>query len=187
MAKLLTRREYADYRKEQGFAGGTYQTVCRKIKEGKISLIDGKLIDPEVSDIEWNRNTDNTRLRVDEQIALGDQRTPCQLDADSEIPEYQVSKARIEAIKAIKEQLSLDEMQGELVRVSDVFDELFDVINTMKGSLLLIPQRVAPELASLNDVTDIENALEDEITKTLAQLSVQLDRSEVIKKGDIDA
>lgn len=176
--QLLTRKEYADYRKENNLKGCTYQTVCQKISKGQISLIDGKLIDPEIADEEWRRNTRIESYPIDDQASQD-----VQCSGVDDVPAYTESKARIEAIKAIKEQLSLDEMQGELVRVSDVYEQVFDIIGTLKQSLMLIPQRVAPEVTSLTDITDVENAIDAEITATLEQLSVQLSRSEVLNNA----
>lgn len=178
MPKLLTRTEYASYRKENGLLGGTYNTVAKKVREGKITCVD-KLIDPDVADLEWNRNTDYQGQPKTETIR--DQE--CALLESEEIPEFVLSKARIEATKAILIDLELQEKQGELVKVAEVNDHLFDVIVNLKQAILLIPQRIAPELTSLTDITDVENTLEGALTDALEQLSEQLSRGELLNKG----
>jgi len=177
----MSRQEYADYRESKGLIG-CYQTISRHINDGKISAIDGKYVFPDIADEEWRKNVKSEHCRIEDQPA------PIHiselLSDDEDIPDRRVSEARIAAIKAIKEQLSLDELQGQLVRVSDVYEQLYSIILSLKDAMLNIPSRYAPELASLNDVSDIERLLDAGIREQLESTSVMIKRSKTLSNAN---
>jgi len=60
--KLLTKSEYARHRHAAGLPGGTPAAVSLAIKAGRLTLIDGRWIDPIAADREW---AEKTRPRID--------------------------------------------------------------------------------------------------------------------------
>lgn len=177
----MTRQEYAEHRKSKGLVGG-YATISKYVNEGKISSVNGKYIYPEIADNEWRMFIKSEHLPIEDRpdpINISEL-----LSDDEDIPDRRVSEARIAAIKAIKEQLSLDELQGELVKVSDVYDQLYSIMVTLRESMLNIPSRYAPELASLTDVSDIENLLDAAIREQLGSTATMIKRSKILSNAN---
>lgn len=177
----MSKAEYSRYRIAQGLFGN-YATVCKNVREGKISCIAEQWIDPKVADAEWIKNIDVAHIPISSPQRVR-QCSQAQGLSDDEIPDYLVSKARIESIKAIKEQLSLDELQGQLVRVSAVHEEIYSIFISLRGAILNIPSRYAPELASLTDVSDIERLLDAAIREELESASAMIARSKTLKQS----
>lgn len=163
MPKLLSIREYADHRKARGMAGGTRQGVERAIAAKRILLIDGK-IDPDVADIQWEKNT---RRRVD-MHARSAAAEPAQSDvvaADrSGDPSWAASKARTEAAVAELKELQLARQKGELVDRAGVERAAYQTGRQLQKALIdVFPARVAVELASLTDPWGVECFLREQL------------------------
>lgn len=74
-------------------------------------------------------------------------------------------------IQARLAQLDLDERTGLLVRANQVRAEAFAMARAVRNAMLLIPNRVAPLLASETDAHTIRQMLTHEITNALEALS----------------
>jgi hypothetical protein len=164
MPKLLSIREYADHRKAAGLVGGTRQGVERAIAAKRILLIDGK-IDPDVADIQWEKNT---RRRVDLHSQSPTVETPASesmVQADrSGDPSWAASKARTEAAVAELKELQLARQKGELVDRAGVERAAYQTGRQLQKSLIdVFPARVAVELASLTDPWGVECFLREQL------------------------
>lgn len=168
--KLLTQSEYAKHR------GCSAVAVHKAVKAGRISLIDGR-IDPDVADIQWERNT-RARVSAQPPAALEPVRPPEGLRSDSPADEtrsgdygYWQSRSRREAAEASMAEMKRAELAGELIRVSAVRAALTQAYVTMREAILNIPARVAPQLAAESDPATIQNLLHAEVHSALTALS----------------
>lgn len=196
MAKvnLLSQKEYAKH------LGVSPAAVCKAVKEGRISLIDGK-IDPVVADIQWKHNT---RARVQRAVAVAPDHVaapevavpapaPTLAGAEPDLidaagaggvnepaaggdaaagtdPQYQTSRASREEAVARREWLRLLEDEGQLVRIDQVRAELAAKLAPVREAFMQFAPRVAPILAAESDAGRIQTVLEAEIHQILAQL-----------------
>lgn len=164
MPKLVTIREYADHRKALGLSGSTRQGVERAIAAKRILLIDGR-IDPDVADIQWEKNT---RRRVDlhsqspsvEATQVGSSASA----GRSEEPSWAASKARTEAAVAELKELQLARQKGDLVDRAGVERAAYQTGRQLQKALIdVFPPRVAVELAALTDPWGVECFLREQL------------------------
>ena len=93
-----------------------------------------------------------------------------------EITSYHVAKTLREAAEAQIARLKLAEMQGEVIRVEAVKNQLATVFSTVREALLQIPARMAPLLAADPDPVSVHNVLHAEIHQALHHLAGAADR-----------
>lgn len=166
MPNLITPAEYSRHR------GCSREAVSQAIEAGRISTLPGpkgrKMIDPEVADIQWKRNTDpkqseraNASKRNIEPAGGGDQ-------AGSE---YWESKTRREKAEAIIAELKAAELAGSLVSVERVRSASMRMSRMLRDALLAIPPKVAPTLATESDPHVIEHTLADVLRRALNDIA----------------
>lgn len=90
---------------------------------------------------------------------------------DPEISNYAISRAQREAALAALAQLQLDEKTGKLVDAAEVKLAFFNATRKARDELFAIPARMAPVLAALDDPSDLEVVLFDEIERVCKGLS----------------
>lgn len=164
--ELITQSEYARRR------GCTEGAVRRAVRDGRISLIDGK-IDPVAADAQWARNT---RVRAGSrstddanlQAPAGPSRGRSDEDGDDG---YWASKARREKAEADLAELKLAEQRGELVRAADVRAAQARRLAALRESLLQLPARLAPVLAAEADAARCHDTLQAELHALLEQMT----------------
>ncbi|MBU3740260.1 MAG: hypothetical protein FGM55_15075 [Rhodoferax sp.] len=170
--QLITQAEYARRR------NCTEGAVRRAVRDGRISLIDGK-IDPVAADAQWARNT---RVRAgshatdDANLNAGAQRGRGQAEgAEDEGSSYWHSKSRREQAEAELAELRLAELRGILVREEEVRASLSRRVATLRESFLQLPARVVPLLVAEPDASSMHRVLHAEIVNALAQVAEGLD------------
>jgi DNA-binding transcriptional ArsR family regulator len=93
-------------------------------------------------------------------------------DAGDDVPSWHVSKARREAALAIKAELEVQRMQGQLVSVEQVGRDWFESCRQARDSLLRLAIILPPELKHCNgDLGQMNILLHQKITEVLTQLS----------------
>lgn len=154
---LISKSEYARRR------GCTEAAVRRAVKDGRISLIDGK-IDPVAADAQWARNS---------RVRAGSKPTNEARPVDQEDTEggYWQSRARREAAEAEMAELKLAEQRGALVRTADVRAVFSQRLAGLRNSLLQIPARLSPVMAAESDPARCFEAMQAELHAALAQAS----------------
>lgn len=169
--QLITQAEYARRR------GCTEGAVRRAVRDGRISLINGK-IDPVAADAQWARNTRvraGSRATDDVNLsgsgstggtAAGDDN-----DDEDNAAGYWKSRARRERAEAELAELKLAELQGQLVRADDWAAALAKRAAAFREGLLQIPARLAAQLAAETDQARIHGLLEDELRQVMSQLT----------------
>jgi hypothetical protein len=174
--ELVGLREYARRR------GVTLQAVQKAIKSGRITPIGGQ-IDPEVADIQWQRNTaPNRSAGLAASAALGGAVTRAPIaprggrDSDSAIkaePSLLDARTRREQAMAELAELELAEKRGELVAAAAIEKALATKILSVRESLDTLTDRITPLLAAETDPAKVYALLRMEIRQALSQLSTQ--------------
>ena len=169
MSELIGLREYARRR------GVTLGAVQKAIRAGRITPIEGK-IDPEVADIQWQRNTNPARSSGTASTAPIAPRAPAAgSDAGEggadDGPRLVDVRARREKAMAELAELELAEKRGELVSAQAIERALATKILSVRESLDTLADRITPLLAAETDPAKVYALLRTEIRQVLAQLS----------------
>lgn len=86
------------------------------------------------------------------------------------IPSKAISDARKAHYSAQKERISLEQLQGELIAVGDFKKALLKEAKELKESFEVLPERVAPQVAGMENINEISELLHQEINDILAGL-----------------
>lgn len=86
-------------------------------------------------------------------------------------PSFAQSRALREAYNARLAKLEFEERSGKLVDIDQLKIEAFKVHRRVRDAVLNIPDRCAPQLATMTDVADIHAYLLGEITQALRMLA----------------
>lgn len=194
---LTTQAEYARSRKARGLPGGSREAVRRAVDAGRISAFGpDKLIDPELADRQWAKNTqvrastgpapaatgqvqdgdpvDRASAELETGAGTDAAAAPTQAGEGEQLqadPGYQQSRSRQAAADARTAEIKLAELEGALVRIDQVKASLAAMLAPVREGLLQIPARLAPLLAAQSDPGRIQTLLEVEIHQVLAPLS----------------
>lgn len=173
MPELIGLREYARRR------GVSLGAVQKAVKSGRIVLLDGK-IDPEVADIQWQRNTDASRQRgaaavasMASAAAITPRSTRGDSGDDGAGPQLLESRARREQALAELAELELAEKRGELVPVADIRKALIPKILGVRDALDTLADRLAPLIAAETDPAKVYALLKAEHRQILSQISTE--------------
>ena len=156
---LLKQAEYARHRH------CSREAVRNAVASGRITTFGpDKLIDPELADAQWQRNT---RVRV--RSASADKTIPA-----ANVPpvaavsvSYDEARRRRELAEASMAEMKQEELSGDLIRVDVITRHLAQKIATMRDAFLQIPLRLAPVIAAETDQATIHTLLETEIVRAM--------------------
>lgn len=159
------------------------KAVRKAIEEGRITAIPQpngrKLIDPEVADIQWAKNT---RARADSKRTAGggavdagspllDAETPASgpdsapgAPASPGYADYRAMREKADAEMAVRANLK---DAGLLVERAPVQRGMFDVMRAYRDSVMVIGQRAAPRCIGLADSREIEHVIVEETRRAL--------------------
>ena len=170
--ELITQAEYARRR------GVAKSAVAKALKEGRITLFDG-MIDSEIADIQWARNT---RARADSgKGAKGDGDTPeAQLQGGN--TDYTRHRTRREAAEASRSELELAKASGELMERKHGVQAAFTAFRALRDSGMLVGRKVSTRLVPLTEPREIQLVIDAELRevftvfakRTLATLAAAL-------------
>lgn len=178
--ELLTQSGYARHRRARGLPGGALNAVQEAIKARRITPImqDGKvLIDPEVADIQWAKNTNHAKARhlklapapagaPGAAAATGAGAPP----ADGDPNTFMGWKTMREKHEAQLAEMKAQQMRGELLRADEVRRGVVGLLRTLRAGLGALPDRLAPLLAAEADPLRVRAMLKGEIDGLLAEL-----------------
>ena len=190
--QLITIAAYARHR------GCDEKAVRKAIEEGRITAIQQpngrKLIDPEVADIQWARNT---RARADSKRTVGataNDAGSTLLDGETvpsgpDSAQGAVSTPAYADYRTLREKADYERAEREnrreaglLVERSLVERGIFDAVRAFRDSVMVIGQRAAPRCIGLADSREIEHVVTDETRKALegfeARMSALLPKKE---------
>ena len=163
----VTKSKYAEMR------GCAASAVTRAISEGRITtiVVEGReMIDANVADIQWARNT---RARADSSSATDAVDRPAVIVANEvgAVSSYEEARRRRETAEASIAEMKQAEMEGVLIRADAVRTAWAAKITGARDALLQIPSRLAPQLAAESDLVAVTALLEAELRQALADLS----------------
>jgi hypothetical protein len=165
--QLINMAEYARRR------GCTEGAVRRAVRDGRISLIEGK-IDPVAADAQWARNTRvraGSRATDDANLQVPGGARRGQADGEDGDDGYWQSKARREAAEAELAELRLAELRRVLVREDDVRAALSRRVANLREAFLQLPARVVPLLAAQPEPGAMHRVLHAEIVAALSAIT----------------
>jgi len=162
---LLTQAEYARSRKDRGLPGGSREAVRKAVEEQRISAFGpDKLIDLQLADSQWARNT---RARVGStdgsgqvQDAAGDLlsqsgegvQVPASAPASVQEPSgYTAARVRTEMANAQLAELELARKRGNVRDVADITRGGFDIARELRDAMDSSVNTLAAELAVLDN------------------------------------
>lgn len=158
--KPLTLTAYAEHR------GVSQPTVTRAVQTGRLKESvargangDPVIVDAELADLEWNANTDATKVR-----AQGDG----DADGDENLVE---ATTRLKVAQADTAELKLQRERGELVRAADVEKALVDAFGAARSSLMILPQQLKLDLPHLTQA-DVDR-IDARVREALEGLAVR--------------
>lgn len=154
-------------------------TLQHHIKRGNTTLINGK-IDLEVTRVQLAKYIDAAqsarrrggRPRNDELMAAAHPATGDGEGRRADSPgdsDYWTAKTRREIAAALRAELELKRLAGELVRAADVRKAAFERARVLRDMLLGVPDRLAPELAG-QPLEAVHARLAQEMRRVLAEV-----------------
>ncbi len=162
MPELITPAAYSRRR------GVSKEAVSKAIEAGRITTVPGqngrKLIDPEVADIQWAKNTDplqsaranapkgNRGLPVTGNSGAGG-------DGGDGGSAYWDARTLREQSEAAIASMKRQQMEGELVERRRVEEASMRIGRTLRDAVLAVPTKLAPELSHLTDAWQIEQRI----------------------------
>lgn len=173
MLELISPAEYSRRR------GVSKEAVSKAIEKGRITTILGengrKLIDPEVADIQWAKNTDP--LQSQRANAPKGDRGPgvgggsgsgggIGEGGDSG-SDYWAARTLREQSEAAMADMKRRQMEGDLVERRRVEEASMRIGRMLRDAVLGVPTKLAPEVSHLTDSWEIEQRLSAALRQVL--------------------
>ena len=179
----MRQSEYAKHR------GCTPAAVLKAIRTKRITTVerDGEtLIDPEVADIQWAKNS-RARLphRPPEQAPTT--ATAPLSPPEAQLYDIQAARAKREHHEANLADLRERKAAGSLLERSKVEKAILDAAARLRSSLEQIPSKLAPQLAAETDQTAVRALLGGALAESLANLADGLRELAGADDGDMPA
>jgi len=162
----LSLRAYAKHR-------GVSDTAVRKaIKSGRITVQADHLIDPDVADEQWNKNTDPSKVRSSGQRSNASITEHPETDCTGALDmTYEQAKLAHEVLKAEIGNLELKILNGELIDRKKALEKVFVLARRERDVWINWPARVSAALAVELQVEEhaLYTALTDAVRDELMQ------------------
>jgi hypothetical protein len=131
---------------------------------------DGKLlINPERADAEWAGNTDPAMQRQEPgPVTVREERDDEQPRATGSLLKFRTQN---EAIRALTSKIELDKLTGTVLERSSVEDTIFQAMRITRDQLRVLPTKLAPRLAHLDNPEACRKLLDNEVRTIIGNLS----------------
>lgn len=156
---LITQKELAKH------LGVSPQRISTLKRQGRL-VLNGRKVDLEATLAKLKTTTDPSQHNS---IGGKEREDEEQMEFD-----YNLERARREYFMAALAELEFREKASKLVPMDEVLDDAATVSIAVREGMTAIPPRVAPTLATMDDVDAIEEFLMDEIEKALRTTSKYL-------------
>lgn len=158
----LSLRAYAAHRRAQGLPGGSLQAVQRAVRAERITVVDGRIPDPEAADREWAANTDHSRAPGYVKD-WADPDEDLETDDDPDAPSLARESARLKREQRIAAELKNRREAGELVKAADVEAEVAETFSTVRTRVLGVTAKLKqrrPHL-QIDDLAELDELLRE--------------------------
>jgi hypothetical protein len=166
----MSIREYARHR------GVSHTAVRKAIQAGRIQQEADGGIDPARADASWANNT-RSSVETPRQPARRVE-TPPEPLPERQVsgnapgaPDYNKARAVKEFYAARLAKLEFEEREGKLVNIDEINVQHFNRARRLRDRLLMIPRRLAAQLAAETDTRSVEEILDAAICEALEELS----------------
>jgi len=162
MPELITPAEYARRR------GVSHVAVGKAISKGRITTVlsgtGRKMIDPEVADIQWAKNTDpDQSARANAPKAS----VPIAGGGESDGSAYWDARTRRETAEASMSELKLKQLAGDLVDRKRVELAAAAAGRALRDAIMSVPTKLAPEFGAIADPWEIERRMQAALRQVL--------------------
>lgn len=168
MAELISQAAYARRR------GVSQEAVRKAIAKKRISgIVEGNrvMVDPEVADIQWAKNTDPDQSARANAPKGKSARVAGSDETEKTGTAYWDARTRRETAEASRAELDLQKQSGSLVERDRVREAAYRTGRMMRDALLSVPTRLAPELSGITDAWEIERRMTAALRQVLDDMS----------------
>lgn len=166
MRHLLSFTAYAAHR------GVSAAAVSQAVSAGRITTVQDeggrRLIDPEVADVQWKKNTD---LKQSERANAGKRGGNLPDAGTPQSEKYWEIRTRREAAEMQMAELRAAELAASLVSAERVRAAAMRMSRMLRDSLLAIPAKIAPTLATETDPHQVEQRLTAALRRALDDIA----------------
>ena len=149
---LMTKAQYAKHR------GVTPQAISKLVKNDRVLVTEDGLIDSDISDVLLAEFSDQ------------DSTTSQLANKLSGIDSYARQRTILTQYKAELAKIELDKAKGMVVDADQVRRAAFDTARRVRDTILNLPDRIAPLVATADGVHAIRTLLDTELRKALLEL-----------------
>lgn len=181
---LVTPSAYARSR------GLSRATVLRAIEGGRITVLEGGLLDPVEADREWAANTDPQKggggSRAKRQgTSIGARRRGGPAPVKAPVgPTFNSVRTKHEQLRLELAQMDADERRGILVRADEVARQAFESAQRVKEAVLRVPAQLAAQMAATGDVGECRRLMAECLRAALRGAMDSADGEEGATDGD---
>ena len=166
----MSIREYARHR------GASHTAVRKALQAGRIQQEADGGIDPERADAAWANNTrssvETPRQPAHQVETLPDSMPERQVSGNAPgTPDYNKARAVKEFYAARLAKLEFEEREGKLVNIDEINVQHFNRARRLRDRLLMIPRRLAAQLAAETDTRSVEEILDGAIREALEEMA----------------
>jgi len=166
----MSIREYARHR------GASHTAVRKALQAGRIQQEADGGIDPERADAAWASNTRSSvetlwkPARHVETLPVSTPERQVSGNAPG-TPDYNKARAVKEFYAARLAKLEFEEREGKLVNIDEINVQHFNRARRLRDRLLMIPRRLAAQLAAETDTRSVEEILDGAIREALEEMA----------------
>ena len=164
---LISKSEFA---KKVGVSPAAITRAC---KTGRLSVVNGKLLDEKVAMLQWHANRRRRETGAGAPDPVPQATTPAVPDPDPCAPPLEISKRRREFHEANLAELRERQRAGELVALADVHLAYTTLAAEFRAALERIPDKLAPRLAAGGDEHTVHALLQAELDAALMDMARQ--------------
>lgn len=139
----------------------------RKVHAGKIPRDKDGSFNLEKVRAAWIANTDLSHGR---NAVNGEAKAGAKALGPEDAPAFGRVRLQREALRAALLRLEYQKRSGELISAAEVKAAAFTEARRFRDTVLAIPDRVSPVLAGIDDATEINRLLTEELTRALREL-----------------
>ncbi len=163
MSELITQAAYAELR------GVSRQAINNLVKRGKLVLVDGK-IDLAVADALLRDRVNPARSKTAAGAALKNGADGKGERSNDDSSRFYRARADREETEAELARLELARLRGEVLEREPVERGLFEAARMLRDQVLIIPKRIAGDLA-MKEAPYVEERLTSELRRALSEFS----------------